>query len=496
MDNSIWRNYDWLYKHYVTDGLSWPQIAKIVGRSDVAVGLAGRQFGIVSRSISEVTKKIDIPDAEIAAEYDSGLSISAIAKKRNLQYTTVRDHLIKYDVKLRTNQEGVRLFVDNNHGEWPRECWANKEWLTEQYGSKSINAIAEMIGWSYTRVHDTMADLGVEFRSNSESMLQQSESISARVKAIWQTEEFRRKMAVAFASHPTISSIQLKLYELLTNLQVQFEPENEKTIISIYSFDCLVPQQGQMSKHLLIECQGDYWHNKVDVVRRDSSKFTYIDRYYPEYELMYIWEHEFKNIDAVLARLRSKLLLGHNCIDFDFSDVMVCRLEASVVKKFLDAYHYIGGKRGGVVYGAMLGDKLIGCVLFTGPTRQTTTSYFKCDRIQELSRLCIDPRYQKKNFASWFIWRCLRLIDAELVVAYADKTAGHNGTVYKAANFVLDHIVPPDYWYLDDLNTPYHKKTIYNRAVRAGLKESEYAEKYGYQKRFGGEKICFVRRLK
>lgn len=40
-----------------------------------------------------------------------------------------------------------------------------------------------------------------------------------------------------------------------------------------------------------------------------------------------------------------------------------------------------------------------------------------------------------------------------------------------------------------------HKKTLYNRAVRLGCKESEYAEKFGYVKKWGGVKYCYVKKM-
>jgi hypothetical protein len=37
-----------------------------------------------------------------------------------------------------------------------------------------------------------------------------------------------------------------------------------------------------------------------------------------------------------------------------------------------------------------------------------------------------------------------------------------------------------------------HKKSLYNKAVKMGIKESEYAEQFGYQKVYGSDKLKFV----
>ena len=249
-----------------------------------------------------------------------------------------------------------------------------------------------------------------------------------------------------------------------------------------------------MTKYLLIECQGDYWHSSQDAQRRDKSKFTYINRYFPEHEIMYIWEHEFSAKDRVLDRLKLKLGIDIKTKDFDFKNVELREVSGGDIKSFLDAYHYIGKGRGGKCFGAYHGDELIACIVFSPPLRQNTAGQFGLvdGDIRELSRLCIHPSYHKKNFASWFISRAIKLIDSKLVIAYADTTVGHDGTVYKASNFELHHTVPSDYWYVDGDRFVMHKRTLYGRACKMGMIESDFAEEYGYVKKWGGEKLCYV----
>jgi hypothetical protein len=79
-----------------------------------------------------------------------------------------------------------------------------------------------------------------------------------------------------------------------------------------------------------------------------------------------------------------------------------------------------------------------------------------------------------------------------LVIAYADTTVGHTGTIYKSANFELHHEVAPDYWYVDDDGYVMHKKTLYGKARNLNMSESEFASAKGYFKKWGGKKLCFV----
>lgn len=319
-------------------------------------------------------------------------------------------------------------------------------------------------------------------------------AISDNSTKIWQDDVYRGKMAIARANQPRISSIQTMLYKYLDDLGVVYEPESEKTAIGHYVFDCLIPGTDGR-KNLLIECQGDYWHSLPKAQVNDRSKFTYIDRYFPDYEIIYIWEHEFGAVGRVLDRLKQRVGLSLEQVEFGFSDVVLREPASKELRSFLDAYHYIGRDRGGRVVGAYLGGLLIGVVVYSAPLRQNTAGQFGLisGQVRELSRLCIHPSYHKRNFASWLISRSLRVVDdVELVIAYSDSTVGHRGTVYRAANFRLHHVVPPDYWYVDQDGFVMHKRTLYRRASRLSMSESDFAVERGYLKQWGGSKLCFV----
>ena len=119
----------------------------------------------------------------------------------------------------------------------------------------------------------------------------------------------------------------------------------------------------------------------------------------------------------------------------------------------------------------------------------------------EVSRFCIHPIYQKKNFASWLLAKSLKLIQQfnpklKAVIAYSDKTVGHSGTIYKASGFRQDRVVPPDYWYVDQEGWVIHKRTLYGRAVKMSQTENVYAAQQNYRRIYGSEKLRFVHFLK
>ncbi len=313
----------------------------------------------------------------------------------------------------------------------------------------------------------------------------------------WNNDEFRQKLiyklTLAIADQPRISSLQLKLYEILDELTVHYHKEGPLTVVGHFCFDGLIPST-ITTKNILIECQGEYWHSLPKAIAKDRSKFTYIDRYFPEYEILYLWEHEFNDLDRIRNRLKAKLRFPLAKISYDFRDVLIKEISAREARDFIDAYHYIGGNRGGVAYGAFLDNILIACAVYSPPVRQGIANKLGVDPndLTELSRFCIHPVYQLPNLASWFLAFTIRKLKVNTIVSYADQTAGHSGTIYKAANFKLHHHVNPDYWYIDYNNCVMHKKTLYNQAINLKLTENEFAEKYGYIKKWGGPKLCFV----
>jgi GNAT superfamily N-acetyltransferase len=340
----------------------------------------------------------------------------------------------------------------------------------------------------------------------------QNESFRQKILATKSTPEFKAKMCIiqsdpeyikklqnALASLPKVSKLQETLYSILNDLGIKYyrehndKPDDEQCIIGPWSFDCIIPRQD--NRTLLIECNGDFIHRLPTKRVADKAKSTYITRYHSDtHELKTIWEHEFACKERVISSLRYWLGLNKiDIIDFEFGQIKIEHCPAKDYKPLLQKYHYLQtGGRGGIAFGAYLRDQLIAVCVFSPLGRQNIDIADQTAR--DLSRLCIHPSYQKKNFASWFVSRCIKQLPQSYrtIVAYCDTTFNHNGAIYKALNFTIDKIVNPDYWYRSADGWVMHKKTLYNRAVNLSLKEAEYAEQFGFTKVFGSEKLRFV----
>jgi len=320
---------------------------------------------------------------------------------------------------------------------------------------------------------------------------------SEKSKEVWDRPGYKEKMAQIRSSMPKVSSIQEQLYSTLSDLNIKHYREHmdsdddPETIIGPYHFDCVIPVN---NKKLLIECQGDYWHSLEKSKSKDKAKATYIEKYHKDCEIKYLWEHEFKCKDKIVELIKYWTgITEFNLVDFDFNVVEIRECPASDYKLLLSKYHYLpNAGRGGIAYGAYMNNELVAVCVFSPLGRQNLPFDKKSTR--ELSRLCIHPRYQKKNFASWFVSRCIKKLDSKYktIISYCDTTFNHDGAVYKACNFKLDGEVKPDYWYVSEDGWVMHKKTLYNHAKKMSMKEKEFAESNGYKKVYGKDKLRFV----
>lgn len=132
---------------------------------------------------------------------------------------------------------------------------------------------------------------------------------SAISKAMWEKPGHKEDMAKHRAAQSgRVSSLQLKLYSILDSLEINYHPEGPETAIGYYVFDCLVPSTDPGKKSVLIEAQGRYWHSLPKNKANDRSKATYVSRYKPEYEILYIEEHEFKDTGSLSKKLSLRFL--------------------------------------------------------------------------------------------------------------------------------------------------------------------------------------------
>tara|TARA_A200000159_G_scaffold33660_1_gene30276 strand:+ start:681 stop:1292 length:612 start_codon:yes stop_codon:yes gene_type:complete len=157
------------------------------------------------------------------------------------------------------------------------------------------------------------------------------------------------------------------------------------------------------------------------------------------------------------------------------SEFYIDRVDKEQVKNLLYTHHYLKDEskdfKSGYNYGLFKHPEwecplniggCLGVCIFTGfPVPEIAVGAFGLERNQqqglfELSRLCIDPHIQKKeyNITSWFVSKCIRRFrndtTVRAILSYADS-AHHTGTIYRACNFNYYGLTEPkkDFYYAD-----------------------------------------------
>ncbi len=292
-----------------------------------------------------------------------------------------------------------------------------------------------------------------------------------------------------------LSKIQESFYRVLTENNINFYKEDsDKCRFGPWTFDSRICHNGF---DILVEVQGDYIHSLPKNIHKDKAKFTYIERYFPELSVKYVWEHEFGAINKVRDKIFEWLGLSNVVqVDFNFKDVTFKTITESEAASFLSCFHYLGKLAGRFKIGAFIEDKLIAVSIWSTPTRKETAARLGCklNECLELRRFVIHDMYHKKNFATFSMARMEKLLPSGVtLVSFADQGVGHVGTIYKASNWIADGETEPSYFYIDNSGYVMLKKTLYNLANGMHVTEKDYAESMGYSKVKIPPKLRFVK---
>ena len=156
------------------------------------------------------------------------------------------------------------------------------------------------------------------------------------------------------------------------------------------------------------------------------------------------------------------------------------------IKAFIEQWHYshsINGLRTRYCF-RLLDEKpvLIGAALFGAPGMANVWKKYVTNEgdVVELHRLCcIDNTL--KNTESFFVSRCLRWLkqntDIKVVISYSDLEYGHEGAIYKAANFEFIGQTK-DNKIIEYNGKRYHEKTVrtkYNNKLKPYAQELKNA---------------------
>lgn len=137
------------------------------------------------------------------------------------------------------------------------------------------------------------------------------------------------------------------------------------------------------------------------------------------------------------------------------------------IKDFLETYHYLHNMNGvdaRYSFKITKNGKLVGAIVFGRLAMASVWKKYVNDPydILELRRLCILDE-EPQNVGTWFVAQSIRFLkhntQVQKLIAYADTTMGHEGTVYKAGNWKYVGHTKGDRHIVYD-SKRYHDKTI------------------------------------
>lgn len=165
-------------------------------------------------------------------------------------------------------------------------------------------------------------------------------------------------------------------------------------------------------------------------------------------------------------------------------------------KKLLSHFHYLKTLPSSVQHSFGLfntDEKILGVCTFSHFSRLQTQKKYQGHI--ELSRLYVVEE-APKNTESFFLGSCLRWLSKNTdllgAVTYADPTAGHHGTIYRAANFTFIGKSSRSYHYENGTGQRIHKKQVWQRAKENSVSESLQSKIEGLKKHNEDAKNIFI----
>ncbi len=364
--------------------------------------------------------------------------------------------------------------------------------------------LAQRVGLSQARLNDLINRHSIKMSEQGYQRARLASVNASKGKVPWNkgkqlSEQHKINMAMGRQKMSgRLSKLQAAFYKICDENGITYLKEDHTDCrFGHWVFDCRIIHAGY---DFLVEVQGDYIHSLPKNKAKDNAKFTYMQRYFPQIPIKYIWEHEFGAQNRVKQQIRKWLSLDQIVqVQFELKDTVIKEIDNDKAASFLAAFHYLGKLAGRFKYGVFLEDKLIAVAILSAPTRTEIATRFGLTprNCLELRRFVIHDAYHKHNFGSYILSRIEKLLpaDIKMLVSFADPGVGHDGTLYKASNWLLDGKSQPSYYYIDESGYVMLKKTLYNLANKMHMSEGDFAETYGYSKIATPSKLRYIRCL-
>lgn len=330
------------------------------------------------------------------------------------------------------------------------------------------------------------------------------EKLSKIHKEVNNRIEIREMKATAhekFLKSGKDSSPERVTQNLLTSMGVEWIRQYR---IGHYLFDLFVP-----SHHLLIECQGEYWHSLNKAKKMDAAKNTFINKYFPEYQLAYLYERDFFNANIVKHKLMNMLHLCESLnnpvsIPFLFSDLrldivdpnlLVNNSYYSIAEEFLQTFHSAGyGKKAKIVYGLYVGQKLIGICKFINAQSKINISGFRYCTTLELDRIKVLSEYH--DVYEYFINLCVKHIwefDVKIqnIITFINMKFNSHDSWFINCGWNKLNDVGSNKYYVCPNGFVISEKSLHKLAISLKMTESDYVNLHNYASKIQNDQVSY-----
>ena len=237
-----------------------------------------------------------------------------------------------------------------------------------------------------------------------------------------------------FPLNPQYSKYEKEIVEFIKSFYFGEIKENDKSIISPYELDIIIPE-----KKIAIEFDGLYWHSD-EVLSNKNYHLMKTDKCNEQkYHLIHIFENEWiYKQDIVKSRLKNLLGIYEKTIYARKCEIKEINNDISI--KFQNENHIQGSVNSSINIGLFFNDELVSLMTFSKSRMSKKYEY-------ELVRFCNKLNYHVIGGASKLLKYFERNYKPKSIVSYADRRWS-KGNLYEKVGFNLSHISKPNYWYV------------------------------------------------
>lgn len=252
----------------------------------------------------------------------------------------------------------------------------------------------------------------------------------------------------------------------------QFISSNNKDVSLEHNLGGLKYDIKINSEDTVIEYNGLHWHSGELSRKRDLRKYKKAKS--EGFKYVMIFEDEWKEKQEIIEdNLKYNICKNSSARTMRPSECEIKEIKSCESSSFYERYHYIGACKSKINYGVFHQDRLIACMSFKRPTRQTSKFDF------ELIRMASDPEFRIHGIWSKLLGKFIKDHKPKSIVSFSDNRL-FSGNVYEKIGFKYDGEIPPDYYWVKN-GKRFHKSGL-RKPKGYKATETELREEQGYRK--------------